>query len=166
MQVSVKEKALTSNDDPLEIIAWKSVAETYKAVYSYIMSDLRQYGLTPPQYAVLRLIGVSRSKRLTMSEIGKEMTVTFANITTIVDNLEKLKYVRRQRDLEDRRLVKVELTNSGSKLFKKIFKSHRLEIAKLMKVLDENELQSLIEHTKSIKKNTSLLASRGSDKKP
>jgi len=165
LQIAVKEKVSSTNGDPLEVIAWKSLAETYKTVYSFIMSDLRQYGLTPPQYTVLRLIGVSRSKNLTMSEIGKEMTVTFANITTIVDNLEKLKYVRRQRDPKDRRLVKVELTDSGLRLYKKIFKSHRLEISKLMKVLNENELKDLIDRTDAIKKNTSMLSSKANELK-
>ena len=148
---------MSSGVDPIENIAWRSLAETYKMVYSYIMSDLRQYGLTPPQYTVLRVIGTSRSRKLTMSEIGKEMTVTFANITTIVDNLEKLQYVKRLRDPNDRRLVKVELTSSGSKLYNKISGSHRKEVAKLMKALDKEELQTLIDYTEAIKKNTSLL---------
>ncbi len=93
-----------------------------------------------------------------MSEIGKEMTVTFANITTIVDNLEKLQHVKRLRDPSDRRLVKVELTEAGSKLYHKIFRSHRREVAKLMKILDRDELQKLIEYTGAIKKNTSAKA--------
>lgn len=152
------QKASTASQDPIEIAAWRSLSDTYKMVYSYIMSDLRQYGLTPPQYAVLRAIGTSRTKQLTMSEIGKEMTVTFANITTIVDNLEKLQHVKRLRDPSDRRLVKVELTEAGSKLYHKIFRSHRREVAKLMKILDRDELQKLIEYTGAIKKNTSAKA--------
>lgn len=150
-------KVSSTNIDPIENAAWRNLADTYKTVYSYIMSDLRQYGLTPPQYAVLRVIGTSPSKNVTMSEIGKEMIVTYANITTIVDNLEKLQYVRRQRDPDDRRLVKVELTDSGSKLYKKIYRSHRKEVARLMKVLNKEQLYELIEYTDAIKKNTSLL---------
>jgi len=150
-------KVSSANEDPIENAAWRNLADTYKTVYSYIMSDLRQYGLTPPQYTVLRILGNSPSKYLTMSEIGKEMIVTFANITTIVDNLEKLQYVRRQRDPDDRRLVKVELTDSGSRLFKKIHRSHRKEVARLMQVLDKDQLQELIDYTDLIKRNTSLL---------
>jgi DNA-binding MarR family transcriptional regulator len=153
----VENQKSSNGGDPIENVAWRSLADTYKMVYSYIMSDLRQYGLTPPQYTVLRLIGTSRSKKLTMSEIGKEMTVTFANITTIVDNLERLQYVKRLRDPNDRRVVKVELTDAGSKLYHKIFRSHRREVAKLMKALDRDELQKLIDYTEAIKKNTSFL---------
>ena len=46
--------------EPIENTAWSSLSNTYKIVYSHIMSDLRQYGLTPPQYTVLRVIGNSR----------------------------------------------------------------------------------------------------------
>ena len=156
MQRIENSPATKTDQDPIENAAWRSLSDTYKIVYSHIMSDLRQYGLTPPQYTVLRVIGNSREGQLTMSEIGKEMIVTFANITTIVDNLEKLRYVRRLRDSSDRRLVKVELTGSGSRLFKRIYASHRREIAKLMKVLNKQELSNLIDYTGAIRKNTSL----------
>lgn len=162
-------KVSSSNKDPLENRAWRNLADAYKTVYSYIMSDLRQYGLTPPQYTVLRIIRSSPSKNLSMSEIGKEMIVTFANITTIVDNLEKLQYVRRQREPEDRRLVKVELTDSGSRLYRKIYPSHRREVARLMKVLEKEQLQQLIDYTDALKKNTSLLVAsskKAAEQKP
>ncbi|MDG6907995.1 MAG: MarR family transcriptional regulator [Nitrososphaerota archaeon] len=138
----------------LEYSAWRSLADTYKAVYAHVISDLRQYGLTPPQYAVLRILGNSEAKSLPMSEIGKRMFVTFANITTIVDNLEKRGLVNRKKDPTDRRLVKVELSSSGSSLFKRIYRSHRSQVAKLMEVLDESELSNLISYTDRIKKST------------
>jgi DNA-binding MarR family transcriptional regulator len=136
--------------EPLENSAWKSLSNTYKIVYAYIMSDLRQYGLTPPQYAVLSSIGKSRSKQLSMSEIGNEMIVTYANITTIVDNLEKRNYVLRIKDSSDRRLVRVKLTPSGSKLFARIYTAHRKEVARLMMVLGKGELRNLRDYTSRI----------------
>jgi DNA-binding MarR family transcriptional regulator len=146
--------------DPLENSAWKSLSNTYKIVYAYIMSDLRQYGLTPPQYAVLSSIGKSRSKQLSMSEIGNEMIVTYANITTIVDNLEIHNYVVRVKDSSDRRLVRVKLTTSGSKLFGRIYTAHRKEVARLMMVLSKSELRNLLDYTSriaaSVNKNSHL----------
>ncbi len=89
---------------------------------------------------------------MTMSDIGKQMVVTFANITTIVDNLEKLGYARRVRDSLDRRCIKVELTPTGLRMFKKIRNSHGKEIEKLMKVLNRDELEDLIQYTSKLKK--------------
>jgi len=142
----------TKTKDSLETTTWRNFAETYRTIYSYINSDLRKYGLTPPQYSVMRSIGVSESRCLTMSDIGKQMVVTFANITTIVDNLEKLGYARRVRDSLDRRCIKVELTPAGLRMFKRIRKSHGMEIAKLMKVLNQQELENLIQYTCKLKR--------------
>lgn len=137
----------------IENTAWRSLANTYRTVYFHIMSDLRGYGLTPPQYTVLRVIGTSEKGMLRMNEIGKEMIVTFANITTIVDNLEKRNLVRRMRDSSDRRIVNVELTSQGAGLFKRIFASHRKQVARLMQALNESELRSLLEYTTRIRNN-------------
>lgn len=146
-----KEGFLAKPGESLESAAWRSLADTYRTVYFHINSDLRQYGLTPPQYAIMRIIGWSPLGSLSMSEIGKEMIVTYANITTIVDNLEKRQLVRRHRNTEDRRVVRVELTRKGRKLFEKIFTSHRNRVRKLMQVLTEHELENLVVITTKIK---------------
>ncbi len=138
-------------EESLESLAWRTYAKTYRAVYAYVNSDLRQYGLTPPQYAVIRSIGTSDSGVLTMSEIGKQMVVTYANVTTVVDNLEKLDYVRRTRDSNDRRCIMVELTPAGVRLFKKIREAHVKEIEKLMKVLSGQELENLIRYADKLR---------------
>jgi len=142
--------------DSLESNAWRNFGETYRTVYSYINSDLRPYGLTPPQYTVMLFIGKSDSQSLTMSEIGNKMVVTFANITTIVDNLEKQGYVRRVRDSADRRCIKVELTSAGSRIFEKIHDSHVREMESVMQALNEHELSNLIRYTDKLKKRTAV----------
>lgn len=149
----MRDRSLQSNNqESLESAAWHNFANTYRTVYSYVNSDLRQYGLTPPQYSVMRSIGTSEAGMLTMSEIGKQMVVTYANITTVVDNLEKLEYVRRTRDSIDRRCVKVSLTPAGLRLFQKIKRAHARQIEKLMKALDEQELRNLIRYTEKLRK--------------
>jgi MarR family transcriptional regulator, 2-MHQ and catechol-resistance regulon repressor len=142
--------------ETLENVVWRSLADTYRTVYFHINADLRTYGLTPPQYAVLRIIGKSKRGALPMNEIGKEMIVTFANITTIVDNLERRGLVNRVRDTSDRRVVNVELTNRGSHLFSRILTAHRKNVATLMRVLSQKELQNLLVLTTKIKENISV----------
>lgn len=146
-----KQQQLSKLVESLESRAWREFSITYRLVYSYVNSDLRQYGLTPPQYAVLRLIGTSEKGMLTMSEIGKQMVVTYANVTTVVDNLEKLDYVRRIRDSVDRRCVRVKLTPKGSRLFWKIRSAHVSQVEQLMKVLNDQELQNLLSYTEKLR---------------
>ncbi len=137
-------------DNSLENIAWRNFAATYRTVHSHIDSDLRRYHLTSPQYTVLRILGTAE-KSLPMNEIGRALIVTVANVTTIVDNLEKRHYVKRVRDMGDRRVIKVELTAQGIDLFKRINSAHRKQIAKLMQGLSRAELESLITYTTKIR---------------
>jgi DNA-binding MarR family transcriptional regulator len=78
--------------------------------------DLAKAGLTPPQFYVLATIGYAGS--LPFGEIGAKMMVTVSNLTGIVDRLEEKKLVVRQRDATDRRVVRVLLTDKGTKLYK------------------------------------------------
>jgi len=78
--------------------------------------DLAKAGLTPPQFYVLATIGYAGS--LPFGEIGAKMMVTVSNLTGIVDRLEEKKLVVRQRDATDRRVVRVLLTEKGTKLYK------------------------------------------------
>ncbi|MGI0092367.1 MAG: MarR family winged helix-turn-helix transcriptional regulator [Nitrososphaerales archaeon] len=144
----------SQENDSLEYLAWRSLADGYRTVYSKVNSDLRRHGLTPPQYAVLRILGkFSENRSLPMNEIGRELIVTFANVTTIVDNLEKRRYVRRTKESEDRRIVNVELTSSGSELYRKISSAHRRQIFEFMHCLSEPQLNNLISSLSMIKNN-------------
>jgi len=131
------------DDDSLEWRAWRSLADTYKIVHNRVNSDLRQYGLTQPQYHVLRVIGKSESGSLAMSEIGRKLLVTYADVTLIVDNLEKRNYLKRVRGSKDRRVVRVELTPKGLALWRRIRAVHRRKVAGLMSGLSRSELKEL-----------------------
>lgn len=155
---SIGKKSL-DKDASLGYRAWKSLADAYRGMYSHVMSDLRQHGLTPPQYSVLRAVGLSDNS-LPMNKIADELVVSYANVTMIVDNLEKIGYAKRVRIPEDRRVVRVELTDSGMKLFKTIREAHRGRIESLIDVaLTEAELKSLISVTSKLK---SAVSSRNS----
>ncbi len=86
-----------------------------------------------------------------MSDIGNNMVVTFANVTTIVDNLEKMSYVKRVRDPSDRRRIIVELTAQGKNIFRKIHEKHSKVIEDIMRALSEQDLKNLIEYLEKLK---------------
>lgn len=86
-----------------------------------------------------------------MSDIGNNMVVTFANVTTIVDNLEKMRYVKRVRDPSDRRRIIVELTSEGKEIFRKIHDKHSKVIENIMSALSEHDLKILIGYLEKLK---------------
>lgn len=135
---------MTSEDNETpELRAWRSLANAYRAVYAKVNSDLRQYGLTLPQYSLMRIVGRSETGSLEMNEIAKELLVTLANVTVIADNLERRGYLIRVRGLRDRRVVRVELTSRGRSLWERISAAHRSKVTELMKGLSSSELREL-----------------------
>src|SRR5262245_49224816 len=52
-----------------------------------------------------------------MRDVADFLLLAVNSVTTTVDNLERKKLVRRQRSEEDRRVVHVELTESGQEVY-------------------------------------------------
>jgi len=74
------------------------------------------FGLTGPQLVALRT--VDRLGQLTPSELSKEISLSQATITGIVDRLAARQPVTRERSTKDRRLVTVGITEAGKSLVK------------------------------------------------
>ena len=81
-----------------------------------LQDSLEELGLTSPQFYVLATLGYAGG--LPFGEIGEKMMVTVSNLTGIVDRLEEKGLVARERDSDDRRVVRVKLTERGAKLYK------------------------------------------------
>lgn len=71
----------------------------------------RETGLTAPQLLVLQ--SVSRTGRAKPSDIARQVHLSSATITSIVDRLVRAGLVSRERSAEDRRSVEVVLTDAG-----------------------------------------------------
>ncbi|RYF12400.1 MAG: MarR family transcriptional regulator [Deltaproteobacteria bacterium] len=75
---------------------------------------LREIGLTYPQYLVLLVLW--QNGELTMGDIATRLALPQGGITPIVEKLEEANLIVRRRDKGDRRIVSVELTDSGANL--------------------------------------------------
>jgi DNA-binding MarR family transcriptional regulator len=69
----------------------------------------REHGLTPSQYNVLRILR-GEGKPLPCLEIADRMIAAVPAITGLIDRLEAMNLVTRDRSTEDRRVVFVEIT--------------------------------------------------------
>lgn len=75
----------------------------------------REHGITPSQYNVLRILR-GEGKPMPSLEIGERMIQVVPAMTGLIDRLEKQGLVRRERCLEDRRVIYIVLTEQGTKL--------------------------------------------------
>lgn len=85
-----------------------------------ISGNLKPHNITMQQYNVLRILRGQYPKGLTTSEIRDRMLDKMSDASRLVDRLEKLKLVEKKRNIDDRRLVAVKLSDQGVTLTDKI----------------------------------------------
>ncbi|MDH5359965.1 MAG: MarR family transcriptional regulator [Gammaproteobacteria bacterium] len=88
-----------------------SLRKIIRAIDLHSKQIERESGLTGPQLLVIQLI--SKYQQVTAGEIAREISLSQATVTTIIDRLERKQLVTRQRDTQDKRKVIVSLTEQG-----------------------------------------------------
>lgn len=106
----------------------------------------RKHGLTDVQYNVLSLLKHQTGDQggLTQVDLSKMMLVNRANITTLIDRMEKAELVARKRVPEDRRYNIIELTPHGWKMLEDVSSTYHEKVSDIMGALDADELDQLM----------------------
>ncbi|MFH1614408.1 MAG: MarR family transcriptional regulator [Planctomycetota bacterium] len=114
----------------------------------------RQYGLTDVQFNVLMLLSYQSGDEggLSQVQLSEMMLVNRANITSLVDRMEKAKLVVRSSVSGDRRYNLVKLTGSGRKIFAKVEPLYAKRIRKMTAALKDSEQKRLIKMLESIRR--------------
>ncbi|MFP6581881.1 MAG: MarR family transcriptional regulator [Candidatus Hydrogenedentota bacterium] len=115
----------------------------------------RLRGLTDVQFNVISLLKHQSGDvgGLTQVELSRMMLVNRANITTLIDRMEKADLVVRKPVPDDRRYNIVELTEHGEKMYSDIAGVYRGKISEIMSVLDDAELDQLVSIMEKIRIN-------------
>ena len=102
---------------------------------------VKGFGLTESQFAVLEAI--HHVGPLAQGELCRKILRSGSNVTTVVDNLERDGLVKRVRDVADRRVQVVHLTDDGRELLQRALPAHVARITQLMGALEKNEQEEL-----------------------
>jgi DNA-binding MarR family transcriptional regulator len=81
---------------------------------------LKSNGLTGAQYNVLRILRGAEPQGLACSGIAERMISHDPDMTRLLDRMEKRHLITRQRQSDDRRVVKARITSSGLELLKRL----------------------------------------------
>lgn len=106
----------------------------------------QQFDVTLPQFDVLSELEHA-SAPLTMSELSHKLMVSNGNITGVIDRLVTMDLVQRERPQHDRRIQLIQLTEKGSKEFRRMAKLHEAWVDQLftgLNLKDMRQLQSLL----------------------
>lgn len=81
---------------------------------------LKQHGLSGAQYNVLRILRGAEPDGLPCKGIGDRMISHDPDITRLLDRMEKRQMISRERQAQDRRVVKTRITAQGLEVLKKL----------------------------------------------
>jgi len=104
--------------------------------------------LTPGSLYVLGLI--SRYGKLSMSEIGRKLSMPKPHVTCHVDRLIDESMATRANDLHDRRIINVEITPKGTQRFDEIKWMIGKELRSRLELLSDDEQQALLDAAKTV----------------
>ncbi|WP_232056102.1 MarR family winged helix-turn-helix transcriptional regulator [Tuwongella immobilis] len=79
-----------------------------------------------------------------MRELAEFLVLAVNSVTNIIDNLEKRSLVRRTRSDEDRRVVLVELTETGKTIYNRLAVHKQDFLQKLLSSLEPSEHSSFM----------------------
>ena len=131
-------------DDPAverAVRAYVKLHRASRAVMARVEPRLTDTCLTPTQLGVLE--AVLHKGPMTQRELGRRVLTSAGNMTDVIDKLEGRGLLRRVRSAEDRRSVRIELTDHGRALIEDLFPDHARDIAAAMGALSPEEMATL-----------------------
>jgi DNA-binding MarR family transcriptional regulator len=103
---------------PLEDRIFVALLQTADAVSQEAEQLLKAAGLTGAQYNVLRILRGAEPEGLACRGIGDRMISHDPDMTRLLDRMEKRRLITRERQTDDRRVVKTRITAQALSLLK------------------------------------------------
>jgi DNA-binding MarR family transcriptional regulator len=139
---------LSTNEKVL--IAMVRAAEIFKRTHSAIF---RNYGLSFPQYNVLRVLDASRNGRNRISDVSRIMLVPGANMTGIAKRLERDGFLIRKSDPKDERVTILEITPKGKRTLKDIEQEKERSAELMLEGFSEEVRMELLDKLRKLIRN-------------
>ncbi|NLC51637.1 MAG: MarR family transcriptional regulator [Firmicutes bacterium] len=110
--------------------------------------ELKGHGITPGQMNALLVLYFNDN--LTMGKLSADIYMAESAATRLVNRLVELNLVQRERDENDRRVVRVALTSQGRQLARLAFHRREYRFKNLSEKLSTEEQKMLITPLKSV----------------
>jgi len=112
-----------------------------ESVSGRVHRHLEAANLTTSQFGVLEAL--LHLGPLSQRQLAQKLLKSGGNITMVIDNLEKRRLVRRDRQTHDRRVILVCLTEQGKQVINEVFPRHVASVVEEMGLLTDAEQEEL-----------------------
>ena len=103
--------------------------------------QLKEFGLTPCQFEVLMTLW--EEENILLSELGRRVSRDGPTITGVIDRMERKMLVKRKRDSNDRRVVKVVLTAKSNGMKEQLSVTKQQILDRITENLTSKEINQL-----------------------
>jgi MarR family 2-MHQ and catechol resistance regulon transcriptional repressor len=128
--------------------AYVKLSRALATIDARIHRPLTRAGLTASRFGVLEAL--HHLGPLHQRELGAKILKSSGNITMVVDHLERDGLVSRERDPNDRRLIRVHLTSAGRKTIARVYPPHVQRIVDAFAALTPQQTQTLAALAKTL----------------
>lgn len=122
------------------VLLFKAIFRVQGKLHRLSKLHLEQYNLSDTEYGIIKNL---EDSTLTLSELSQRMLRVNSNTTAMIDHLEKKGLVKRESDPDDRRVIRVRLTEAGTKLRNEVVPKHDGFIQELLNQLTDFETTAL-----------------------
>ncbi|MED4811547.1 MarR family transcriptional regulator [Bacillus atrophaeus] len=112
--------------------------KTSRRIIRFLAIHLKEDGITPEQWTVLKRVGESRG--ISQKELSARADKDQATLTKILDLLEKKNFIRREANPRDRRSFLVVLTEAGEELKQSLTDKVEILFAGLLENTSDEDL--------------------------
>lgn len=122
-----------------------TVQRTADSFQRRVVEVLKPHGISGTQYNVLRILRGAGKDGLPCGAIAERMVTRDPDITRLLDRLDKMGFIARERGQRDRRVVTTTITDAGLKLLKQLDKPVQEVGTGLVRNLSKTQMQQLVE---------------------
>ncbi|MCK9356587.1 MAG: MarR family transcriptional regulator [Dehalococcoidia bacterium] len=115
----------------------------FRELLPTVPRDLLSLDITMPQMKILVILYVTGPRR--MSDVASELDVTLPTATSLVERLVEKRYVERETNPDDRRVVLCHLSEAGEQVIKHIWQSAGKRSRELLQAMDVSKLELFAE---------------------
>jgi len=119
----------------------RALAECYHTFSRHDAAHARSLGYTSAQFDIIATLG--NTDGMTFKALGETTLITKGTLTGGVDRIDARGIVRRVGSPSDARSTIVQLTRTGEREFKRVFREHVARVKCAFMALDEAEMNRL-----------------------
>lgn len=102
---------------------------------------LSTYTITPPQFVALQWL--LELGDMTIGDLSNKMYLAFSTTTDLIDRMEKSELVKRIRDEQDRRVVRIHLLEEGARIIEEVIDKRQQYLQDVLQQFDQAEVANL-----------------------